>query len=396
MPQRTIALQEYTAVRLPPTALSMAEGEQIWQRYRQQIHVAFPSPQTSQQWQLTAQGWVGYLPLSPELHLWLHPRLPLPNLWGMLGYAYELAQLQIWHELVQADSLAGFYEQLAGVLAQGVLGLAQAGLYREYVGVRGNTAVVRGRIPIRPNLHQPPSATLICDYTHHTVDVLANQLLAVTLHQIARSGLCSRPIWQEVRRACQALAGVSLPPLQAEDCDRMVYDRQTEGYRLWHALCRFFLAGQGPAHAVGTQDTLPFMVDMSQLFERFVAEWLVRHLPARWLVERQPVLTAGQGVTVIPDMIIRERATYRPIAVLDTKYKVVASPEAGDVYQVAFYAAQVVGCDTAVLLYPQPLTRPWQVALPHVRLQAGWFDVTAVDLAASGTNLIQQLGLLSE
>jgi hypothetical protein len=48
-----------------------------------------------------------------------------------------------------------------------------------------------------------------------------------------------------------------------------------------------------------------------------------------------------------------------------------------------------------VLLYPQPLTRPWQVTLPHVRLQAGWFDVTAVDLAASGANLIQQLGLLA-
>lgn len=391
---RTIPLREYTAVSLPAHTLTLAEGEALWHSYGHLITVEFPSPQTQHNWRLTAQGWVGYLTVTPQLRLLIQPRLPLQNLWGMMAYAYDLDSLHIWPDVVHSASLRDFFEQLAALLARGVLALCRRGVYRAYLPQSKPTAVVRGRIDVRASLRQPAQPRLVCTYDQQTADILANQLLAVALEQIGRSGLCRPAVAREVRRARQALGLTHLPPLTAVDCDRVQYQRLNEDYRPWHALCRFFLGATGPAGVQGDQPTVPFLVNMAQLFERFVAAWLQRHAPDYLLVESQPTLTAGEAIQVVPDLVLRDRATRRPLAVLDTKYKLAATAAPADLYQVAFYASNVLGCDTAVLIYPQPLARPLQERLAHVRLRSAWFDLTAVDLAASGERFWQQLAEL--
>ena len=116
-----ITLTEYTPLRLPAAALPMQAGEALWQRYGQQISVEFPSPKTEDCWQLTAQGWVGAIPLSRAYTLLLYPRMPLSNLFGMLEYAYDLKSFRLLDGSVALTTLAAFYEQLALVLARRVL-----------------------------------------------------------------------------------------------------------------------------------------------------------------------------------------------------------------------------------------------------------------------------------
>ncbi len=241
---------------------------------------------------------------------------------------------------------------------------------------------------------QPDQSQLLCTYHQQTAELLPNQLLAAALHHIARSGLCGAAVWREVRQASHALGLAHLPSLTAEDCDRVVYQRLNQDYRPWLALSRFFLAGNGPAGLHGDQQSVPFLLNMAQLFERFVAGWLSRHAPPHLLVERQPMLTAGQTLQVVPDLVVRERQSRRPLLVLDTKYKLGATAAPADVYQVAFYASNVLACDTAVLIYPPPLARPLHESLAHVRLRSAWFDLTAVDLTSSARQFWAQLAIL--
>ncbi len=388
---RTIELREYTAVSLPPDALTPAEGEAIWHSYGHLITVEFPSPQTAHKWRLTAQGWVGHLPISPSLRLLIQPRLPLQNLWGMMAYGYDLDSLHIWPDVVQSASLTAFFEQLAQLLARGVLGLCRRGVYRAYVSQTRRTAVVRGRVNLAASLTQPAQPQLVCTFDQHTAELLSNQLLAVALDQIGRSGLCRPAVGSEVRRALRALGLEKWPPLTAVDCDRVVYQRLNQDYQPWHALCRFFLSATGPAGLQGDQPTVPFLVNMSHLFERFVTAWLQRHAPAHLLIESQPMLTAGQNVQVVPDLVVRDRASRRPLLVLDTKYKLAATAAPADLYQVAFYASNVLRCDTAVLIYPQALTRPLHESLAHVQLRSATFDLTTTDLSTSGHRFWHQL-----
>jgi 5-methylcytosine-specific restriction enzyme subunit McrC len=294
VPPHLITLREYIPVRLAPDALSPEAGTLLWRRYgveRRVLDVAFPSPRTGGRWELTSLGWAGHIPLTPSLHVRLEPRTPLANLFHILAYACRLDQIDVLAGLVACDSLPDFYEQLAHYLARAVLARRRRGLYHAYMPREETLPFVRGRI--RPKPHQPPQPQLDCEFEEHTVDVPENQLLAYTLHAVARSALCGEPAQTAVRRAYLSLAGVSAGPVAAHALANWHYHPLNQDYAPLHTLCRFFLTHTGPGHDHGDQQMVPFLVDMARLFEQVVARWLQEHLPAPWRLRAQERVEAA-------------------------------------------------------------------------------------------------------
>ena len=121
MPQKQINLREYERTDFPADRIPPPIGEQLWRQYASQIEVETPSFKTSNQWRLTAQGWVGYIPLTADFAVMLHPKVPLANLFRMWEYAYRLDSFRFLTGLYDSQTLAEFYEQLANVLARRVL-----------------------------------------------------------------------------------------------------------------------------------------------------------------------------------------------------------------------------------------------------------------------------------
>jgi 5-methylcytosine-specific restriction enzyme subunit McrC len=60
-------------------------------------------------------------------------------------------------------------------------------------------------------------------------------------------------------------------PVGPESCVGRTYNRLNADYEPMHALCRFFLENSGPTHERGDRSMFPFLVDMSRLYELFVA-----------------------------------------------------------------------------------------------------------------------------
>ena len=116
-----IKLIEYQPKRFARDRIPPDLGEALWQDYGGRVAVDFPSPKTANEWQLTAQGWVGYIPLSEEFSLALHPKLKLSNLFRMLEYAYRLESFRFLDDLFESKSLKEFYERLANVLARRIV-----------------------------------------------------------------------------------------------------------------------------------------------------------------------------------------------------------------------------------------------------------------------------------
>jgi 5-methylcytosine-specific restriction enzyme subunit McrC len=87
-------------------------------------------------WTLTPRGWIGWVPLDPELVLHLRPRVPPANLFGMLEYSYRLKGLEILPNVVPSGSLEEFFQSLVRVLAARVIDWAPRGLYRKYLDER--------------------------------------------------------------------------------------------------------------------------------------------------------------------------------------------------------------------------------------------------------------------
>lgn len=394
MMPRTLSLTEYKSATFSAEEISDAEGEALWQQYQKKVDVEFPSPKTKGQWSLSSQGWVGHLPITPEFGIRIQPRVALRNLFGMLDYAYRLRSIQFLQGLIDCDSLEGFFERLVSIVASRASDRVRKGLHREYVSCSDRSSVVRGRVDLESQLRRPWMVEVDCDFDEHTADLKENQILAWTLWRATRTGLCGETVLQSVRKVLRAmLSVVSLIPTTSHDCVLPRYHRLNEDYRPIHALCRLILENVGPSHEIGQHQMLPFIVNMSHLFESFVAEWLIANIDAKYTCQPQERVQLGDSGDLVfrIDIVVCDTATMRPLCVIDTKYKIPDKPSNADIAQAVTYAS-LKGCTEAVLVYPKRLDRPVDVHLGHIHVRSMTFAIDD-DLDYEGRRfLIELLG----
>lgn len=391
-PGAEIELVEHTEKRLSGIGLSAATAEFLWRRHRKHVEVGFPSPRTEHQWELRALGWVGTVPLPEGGYLRMLPKVPLANLFAMLELAYDLRGFELLAGVAPAASLDDYYERLAHVLAERVRNRLRRGLYRRYVGERDRLPYLRGRLDLASAVRRPWSPRLDCRFEEHRSDVDDNRILAWTLDRALRCAPCNRAeVRANLRQALRQLRHhTRLTPCSPADCRGRTYDRLNEDYRPLHALCAFLLSHTGPSHESGDRESLPFLVDMASLFERFVGRWLGQKLPQGLTLRTEPPLAVGDGLSWYPDLVLYDRRG-RPLAVLDCKYKRPPSPASDDVAQVVAYASHL-RAHHAVLIYPSPLRRPLDAQVGTVRVHSAEFLLEG-DLDEAGHRLLERLDL---
>ena len=387
-PRQVIALTEYQPYSVPQRELPLSLAQKLQQQYGPQVRVERNWAASGEPWRLTAQGWVGYIPLAPDLHLALQPKVPLENLFSMLEVAYR-QPFQVLPGVVATESLPDFFERLAFILANRVLGRVRQGLYRAYLPRTERLPFVRGRWQLHRAVPLPGQVNLDCAFEEHTTDVADNRILLYTVWLLSRAVRRAK-VRQVVQQAYRALHGrARLTPFTAADCNGRSYHRLNEDYQPMHVLCAFFLDQLGPAHQWGKYQSLPFLVDMARLFERFVAAWLGQHCPATLqLREQAPVNNPDVGALV--DLVLTDAESGQVRCVLDTKYKLPpGKPAERDIYQVVAYA-QDRDCLEAVLIYPAPLANPLDTQWGAVRVRSLVFNLSG-NLDVAGQEFMNQL-----
>jgi 5-methylcytosine-specific restriction enzyme subunit McrC len=391
MRPRIIPLTEYEPTRFAPSEIPTEVGETLLRHYQNQLEVEFPTPKTDGQWQLRSLGWVGHIPLTPEFHFALQPKVPLANIFRMLEYAYRL-EFKILAGLIDCESLVEFYERLAHILARRVLDRGRKGFYRAYLGQTEHLPYIRGQLDVRQSIQAPAQIKLKCHYEEHTADIADNQILAWTLFRIAHSGMCTERVLPTIRRAYRSLQGlVTLTPHPPKACLGRLYNRLNDDYQPLHALCRFFLEQSGPGHQVGDRTMLPFLVNMARLYELFVAEWLKAHLPPGFNLKVQEKVNIGEANVLYfdIDLVLYETETGAVRCVLDTKYKAPLTPAQDDIFQVVTYA-EAKGCREAILIYPTSLPRPLDEVIGNIRVRSLTFSLDR-DLEQAGQTFMREL-----
>lgn len=174
------------------------------------------------------------------------------------------------------------------------------------------------------------------------------------------------------------------------DCVGRSYHRLNSDYERLHWLCHFILSGTVPTHEAGDAKLQAFIIQMPKLFETFVAAWLKRNLPAPLRCGSQIHLALDQRIEFIADLVIRD-AHDKPVAVLDTKYKIERDPDPADIAQVVAYAEHL-GCPEAILLYPTSDHRPVDIQVGGVRVRSLPFPLDD-DLDSAGHELVDRMHL---
>ena len=85
-----IELIEYELLILDRDSIPESVGQKIHQNYDKEIEIEFPNPKTQDKWHLKSKGRVGNIPITPEFHIVIRPKVPINNIFGMLDYAYNL------------------------------------------------------------------------------------------------------------------------------------------------------------------------------------------------------------------------------------------------------------------------------------------------------------------
>lgn len=382
-----LELVEHQPKWLPSSTFSEEIGLLLWQRYSKQLEIEFPNRKTNFHWKLRSRGWVGSIPLSKRLGLWLLPQVSMTHFYTMFAYVY--GEEWPWQkELSQCDTIPTFYKQLAQLLIRKMNERLRRGLYRQYHRKQAHRSAIRGRIDFQQMIRQPSIGKMPCQYQEQTVDHEDNQILLWTLHMLSQSRWCSDqeiafPLRQAYRMMKQS---VSLKPFTSADC-RRTYHRLNQDYLLLHSLCRFFLDHRSPVQQKGEEWMLPFCLHMATLYERFVTAWLRRHLPRQYRLSSQEVTEIGENAFSFRlDLVVYQGEKAR--SVLDIKYKQDRRPQPRDLMQIIAYA-YAKGCKEAVLVYPTEEIEPFDEYVQQIRVRTLAFPLVG-DLEKNGQRFLEE------
>jgi 5-methylcytosine-specific restriction enzyme subunit McrC len=99
-----IQLTEYKSASFERDLIPESVEKKIHQNYDKEIDIEFPNFKTKYQWHLKSKGRVGNIPITPEFHIAIRPKVPINNLFGMLDYAYNL-KIKFPQGSIQCQSL---------------------------------------------------------------------------------------------------------------------------------------------------------------------------------------------------------------------------------------------------------------------------------------------------
>ena len=362
----------------------------------------WPNPGNDFQYRIRSRGLVGIVPVDESVIV-IEPKAPVSSIFGMLEVAYDLQSFELLKGETTIGSLEELFERVVSILARRVLDRVRRGLYQEYVEHVDDLIYVRGRIDMRGNLRNVTrkNPAVRCRFEDLTSELEDNEILLWTLFVASRFRLRRPEVVEQVRRAYRAMAGsIPLAEKSPQSCIERFYTRLNDDYQPMHGLSRLLLDHAGPHLAEGNRTFIPFCLDMPTLFESFVAKWLTSHLPhdLEALPQFSAKLRANVPLRFDIDVLIRDRRTKRPMAVLDTKYKVAERLQEADIQQVVAYATRM-GVRHAFLVYPscagagvEAMVGPGAEALDSksVQVRSLVFDI-GFDLEESGSQFRQIL-----
>lgn len=303
-------------------------------------------------WHVTATQHVGTL-VTPSVEILVRPKIPLANLfmlldvelppvaWGDLRFGYGTDD----HLLAAFAEL--FVRSVEHTLAQGVLRA-----YREH---REREVALRGRLDV-PRLMRMAGmpVPVPCRYDELTSDVAENRFLKAATRRLLRVPGVQPRTRTGLRRIVSALDGVADVDQRPDALDQVHLTRLSRYYEGSLRLAQLVLRNLGLVDRPGDNDASSFMLDMNELFQRWMTDRLRHQLRGRLVVDAEPTMTLGKRnqVKMAPDLVFRDGN--EPVLVGDVKYKLTGTGlgRAADYYQLLAYAT-VTGLSTGVLIYCQ-------------------------------------------
>ena len=345
-------------------------------------------------WRVTATSFVGTVNLG-DLKVLVRPKINPENLFLLLepGLPAGAWQQEAFDYEISSDLLpsviAFFARTVETTLGRGVL--------RSYRSRSESLVALRGRLDLAGQFRRAGVLTPIAStFDDFTDDIAENQVLRQAIRLALRVPKIHGDDRRRLLAQLAALADVSDVPVTPAAVDGLTITRLNQHYEPALRLANLLLKNLSLRDRHGTTSASAFMVDMNDLFQRFVTERLRRELRGHLDVIDEPAQYLGRGKQVLmkPDLVFRGLAGAN-VYVGDVKYKLTddATGRSSDYYQLLAYTT-ALDLAEGVLIYCRQSGRQAESAVT-VRHAEKRLVVRGVDLTGSPDEVHEELAQLA-
>ena len=304
-----------------------------------------PAPDEEGTYRLTPSSYVGALNMG-ELAVIVRPKVPIDRVMFLITYAMDPKN---WRqdsvELARDDDIL---EAIALAFAHRARQAIHRGLLQGYRREEDALNTVRGRIRFGDQVGRRFDIPLPIEvaFDEFTEDIEKNRLLKTAIHRLGHTFIRSEAARREVRRLRPAFTTVELGSYRRGALPEVRYTRLEEHYRPAVELARLIIENSSLELIGGKIAGAAFLIDMNQVFERFLYVALREALglpESQWKHEEGLTLDADRRIRMKPDLSRwapgSAKNRPRPLFVGDAKYKKLEllGFEHADIYQMLAY-----------------------------------------------------------
>lgn len=273
-------------------------------------------------WRLRAQAKVGAVRF-PTFDLVVRPKAGLRSVFALMGVEVARDWWAPDDEVdleVDVDLLAG----LARLFAAAVRRAIGPGVQHGYVEMRERVVAMRGRLDLATQLRRPATPIPVaCRYDDYTPDTPLNRLVKAALARVLAIPGVPLVVRRELLLYLTRLEDVAFVEPDPDWADRWQPTRLDSRYVPAVRLATLILRRLALSEASGDTTSCSFLVDMNDLFERFLEEGLRRHiedpLQGVYVIGQETSALDVEGrLSVRPDVVVRTKGV--PTYVIDAKY----------------------------------------------------------------------------
>ena len=385
----TIVLDEHTSVRavLPDrTARALAAVAP------EAVRVA-PAAQP-ESWRITADRYVGSVSVD-GVRVLIRPKVRPENVFLFLGAG--LPQTAWRSEAFDYATHGDLLPAVLSFFARTVETTLATGVLRSYREQTEHLATVRGRIDFPRQLRRGGlDLPVACRFDEYTADNDENRYVRAAARQALRFPQLPPADRRRLLQVLVAMEEVTDTPTAADALDRIAFTRLNRHYRPALRLAEVVLRDLSLVDVAGRRSASAFLVDMPDLYERFLTEQLRHRLRAQLQVDSQTDrrLDVRGRIPLRPDLEFR-RGT-RVVGVADIKYKLTEDARArGDDYRQLLAYTVALGLDDGLLIYCRPTGGREESAATVVR-SGTRLHVVTIDAGGPPQTVLTEVDALAE
>lgn len=309
------------------------------------------SPIAGDRWRVTPSSFVGSLVME-DIELLIRPKINPENLFlllepGLPPHAWR-------RETFDYGSSSDLLPSVISFFARTVETSLGRGIIRSYESRREELVALRGRVDYSGQFRMGGTLSPVaCAFDEFSQNTVENRALKSAIRKALRVPRIAHDVRRLLMHQLAALEDVDDASISAEVIDSISLNRLNRHYEPALRLSRLILANLTLTDAHGSTEAQSFMVDMNDLFQRFMTERLRRALRGRLDVISEPTVHLGHGrqVSMHPDLEFHEPGGgVRYVG--DIKYKLAtnARGRSDDYYQLLAYTT-ALDVPEGVLVY---------------------------------------------